>query len=115
MTTADRRFEIIVVLYHRSDYVKVSTLSDMFAAVDSTIRSDMDYLREHFSIESRSGKDGGYRLIDAPIFFIHAEMLHNVKKTIERMGGIEGYNSDLMEQTIQALNSIKKRGSYYSL
>lgn len=86
-----------------------------FAAVDSTIRSDMDYLRERFSIESRPGKDGGYRLANGPVFFIHAEMLYRMKKTIEQMGGISGYDADLMDQSIHALNAIKKDGSHFSL
>ena len=115
MTTADRRFEIIVVLFHHPGFVKANVLTDRFAAVDSTIRSDMDYLRERFSIESRPGKDGGYRLNAGPVFLIHAEMLYRVKKTIEQMGGIAGYDADLMDQSIQALNAIQKDGTRYSL
>ena len=115
MTTADRRFEIIIVLFHHAGFVKAHALTDQFAAVDSTIRSDMDYLRERFSIESRPGKDGGYRLSDGPVFLVHAEMLYRVKKAIERMGGISGYDADLMDQSILALTSIQKDGSRYSL
>ena len=115
MTTADRRFEIIIVLFHNPGFVKASSLTDRFAAVDSTIRSDLDYLRERFPIESRSGKYGGYRLKDEPIFLLHAEMLYHVKAPIEQLGGITGYDADLMNQIIQALTVIQKNGPYYSL
>ncbi len=115
MVTADRRFAIITLLFHRHGFVKVQEMSDRFAASGSTIRADIDYLHEHFTIESRTGKYGGYRLIDAPIFFLHAEMLHKVRHGIEKIGGLDGYDADLMEQSIRVLQSIKKRNSCFSL
>lgn len=115
MVAADRRYAIIALLFHRHDFVKVRELRDRFAASDSTIRADMEYLHEHFTIESRTGKYGGYRLTDAPLFFAHAEMLHKVRYGIEEMGGMDGYDAELMEQSIRVLQSIKKRNSCFSL
>lgn len=115
MIAADRRHAIIALLFHRHGFVKVRELRDRFAASDSTIRADMEYLHEHFTIESRTGKYGGYRLTDAPIFFAHAEMLHKVRYGIEKMGGMDGYDAELMEQSIRALQSIKKKGCLLSL
>ena len=115
MIAADRRFAIIALLFHRHGFVKVQEMSDRFAASGSTIRADIDYLHEHFTIESRTGKYGGYRLTDAPIFFLHAEMLHKVRHGIEKIGGLDGYDADLMEQSIRVLQSIKKKDCCYSL
>jgi len=52
---------------------------------------------------------------DVPIFFLHAEMLHKVRHGIEKIGGMDGYDADLMEQSIRVLQSIKKKDCCYSL
>ncbi|MBR0407902.1 MAG: DeoR family transcriptional regulator, partial [Clostridia bacterium] len=46
MKTADRQHGIIEMMMQRPGFVKVQEMRDRFAASDSTIRADLDYLRE---------------------------------------------------------------------
>ena len=108
MKTADRQHCIIELMMQRSGFVKVQELRDRFAASDSTIRADMDYLRERFAIDSRSGRYGGYQLLDVPVYMKHANMLYSLQQNIEQNGGVKGYDPILMDEAIIALESIKK-------
>ena len=108
MKTADRQHGIIEMMMQRPGFVKVQEMRDRFAASDSTIRADLDYLRERFAIDSRSGRYGGYRLLDVPVYMNHANMLYSLKQNIEQKGGMEGYDPVLMDESIIALESIRK-------
>ena len=108
MKTADRQYGIIELMMQRPGFVKVQEMRDQFAASDSTIRADLDYLRERFAIDSRTGRYGGYQLLDVPVYMKHANMLYSLKQNIEQKGGMEGYDPVLMDESVIALESIRK-------
>ena len=112
MVAFDRRFDIIVyIIRHRS--ATATELKNRFGVADSTIRSDMDALSLFYPITSIQGKGGGYRYIGKePMFIRHIEMLEKVSEEIVKIGGIEGYNSVLMRDTIKALMTIEVHGNH---
>ena len=120
MTIDERRFRIIVILSKQTDFITLETLVSLVdAGRKSTIRADIESLDPYFHIESRPGRNGGYRLAllqSQSLFAKHAVMLMRMRDNIVKMNvWIEGYDPELMEQVIRLLLEVKRRGTDYTL
>lgn len=110
--TEYRRYKIIAILSESKHFVSAKELCRRFEGVsERTIRSDIDALYVTFSIESRTGRNGGYRLVAAdPAPIQCASMLNSVKVFLDQAGGCDGYDAALMEYAIRLLYAISQHG-----
>ena len=118
MTIDERRFRIIVILSRQTDFITLDALVSLVdAGRKSTIRADIDSLENYFHIESRPGRNGGYRLAlfqSQSVFAKHAVMLMQMRDAIKKRNiWIEGYDAIIMEQIIRLLLEVKRLGKDY--
>ena len=108
----------IVILSRQTDFITLDALVSLVdAGRKSTIRADIDSLENYFHIESRPGRNGGYRLAllqSQSVFAKHAVMLMQMRDAIKKRNiWIEGYDAIIMEQIIRLLLEVKRLGKDY--
>ena len=107
MIAFERRFDIIVYII-KNGFVTSRELCIRFGVADSTIRQDMNTLSQHYPITPMRGNGGGFTFSGKkPVFINHADMLMRLSESIQKMGGIDGYDDLLMKETIRVLLAIE--------
>lgn len=107
MIAFERRFDIIVYII-KNGFVTSRELCIRFGVADSTIRQDMNTLSQHYPITPMRGNGGGFTFSGKkPVFINHADMLMRLSESIQKTGGIDGYDDLLMKETIRVLLAIE--------